>query len=146
RPGSTRLVSTLLTLKAANPLQDRRLTAQRSINFGLDKPDHPSPTGTLVTSPRHFSHHTPSRSTDSGLVHASLRSIGWVCGGAVAVVQALLDVVGPTGTIVVPAFTTDNRDPSRWRHRPVLEEWWPTIRAQLPAFDPAVTPCRELGS
>ena len=49
------------------------------------------------------------------LVHSSLRSLGWVSGGALAVVQALLDVLGPAGTLVVPSQTTGNRDPSTWR-------------------------------
>ncbi|GAB3810350.1 AAC(3) family N-acetyltransferase [Micromonospora zhanjiangensis] len=79
------------------------------------------------------------------LLHASLRSLGWVCGGAPTVVRALLAVLGPAGTLVVPAFTPENRDPSRWSHAPVPERWWPAIRAELPAFDPAVTPCREMG-
>ncbi|MFY1675193.1 aminoglycoside N(3)-acetyltransferase [Plantactinospora sp. WMMB334] len=79
------------------------------------------------------------------LVHASLRALGWVCGGAPTVVRALLDVLGAEGTLVVPAFTWDNRDPSHWSHVRVPESWWPAIRAELPAFDPAVTPCRELG-
>ncbi|MBE1486967.1 aminoglycoside N(3)-acetyltransferase [Plantactinospora soyae] len=79
------------------------------------------------------------------LLHASLRSLGWVCGGAPTVVRALLDVLGAAGTLVVPAFTRENRDPSRWSHVRVPEAWWPAIRAELPAFDPAVTPCRELG-
>ena len=38
-------------------------------------------------------------------VHSSLSSIGYVEGGADAVVDAFLDVLGSTGTIVVPAFT-----------------------------------------
>ncbi|MFC6014985.1 aminoglycoside N(3)-acetyltransferase [Plantactinospora solaniradicis] len=79
------------------------------------------------------------------LLHASLRSLGWVCGGAPTVVRALLDVLGDGGTLVVPAFSRENRDPSRWSHNRVPEVWWPAIRAELPAFDPAVTPCRELG-
>jgi aminoglycoside 3-N-acetyltransferase len=60
----------------------------------------------------------------------------------------LLDVLGPDGTLVVPAYSPDNRDPSRWNHvrvPRVPEEWWPTIRAELPPFEPAVTPCRQLG-
>ena len=38
-------------------------------------------------------------------VHSSLSSIGRVEGGAAAVVDAFLDVLGPAGTLVVPTFT-----------------------------------------
>ena len=36
------------------------------------------------------------------LVHSSLSSLGWVCGGAEAVVLALLDVLSNDGTLIVP--------------------------------------------
>ena len=78
------------------------------------------------------------------LVHASLSSIGWVCGGETAVVEALLRVLGPEGTLVVPTMTPLNRDPAGWRPS-VPEAWWPEIRRSLPAFDPAVTPSQEMG-
>ena len=39
------------------------------------------------------------------LVHSSLSSLGHVDGGAETVVRALLDVVGPTGTVLVPTLT-----------------------------------------
>src|SRR5712691_1567855 len=35
-------------------------------------------------------------------VHSSLSTLGWVCGGPVAVVQALMDVVTETGTLLMP--------------------------------------------
>jgi len=41
---------------------------------------------------------------DMLIAHTSLRAFGWVEGGAEAVVQALLDTVGPTGTVMVPTF------------------------------------------
>ena len=40
------------------------------------------------------------RTDDVLMVHSSLKSLGWVIGGEVAVVQALLDAVGPLGTLV----------------------------------------------
>lgn len=79
------------------------------------------------------------------LLHSSLRSLAYVCGGAVAVVQALVDVLTPAGTLVVPAQTPDNRDPARWTHRAVPPDWWPVIRDHLPAFDSAVHDCRTMG-
>jgi aminoglycoside 3-N-acetyltransferase len=86
------------------------------------------------------------RDGDTVIVHSSLRAIGWVPGGRVAVVQALLDVLGPAGTLVVPAHTMDNSDPKHWQNPPVPEAWWPTIREHTPAFDPALWPSRGLGA
>ena len=79
------------------------------------------------------------------LVHTSVKALGWIPGGAVAVVQALRDALGDSGTIVVPTQTAGNSDPSAWQHPPVPEEWWPVIREHTPAFDPAVTPSEGMG-
>lgn len=79
------------------------------------------------------------------LVHSSLCSLGWVGGGATTVVHALLDVLGPTGTLVVPTHTANNRDPSRWTNPAIPEAWWPVIRENMPGFDSARTPSFGVG-
>lgn len=79
------------------------------------------------------------------IVHSSLSSIGWVCGGAVTVVEALMEVISSEGTLVVPTHSGDNSEPSKWENPPVPVDWWPIIRETMPAFDPQVTPTRGMG-
>lgn len=79
------------------------------------------------------------------LMHSSLSALGWVVGGEVAVVAALLDVLGPEGTLAVPAQSSGNSDPALWSQPPVPEQWWRVIRANMPPYDPATTPTRGMG-
>ncbi|MEV6170055.1 AAC(3) family N-acetyltransferase [Streptomyces sp. NPDC051954] len=107
----------------------------------------PPPTGPLVTRST-ISDDLRELGVKPGetlLLHSSLSSLGWVCGGAVAVVQGLLHALGPDGTLVVPAQSGDLSDPAVWSNPPVPEEWWATIRATMPAYDPLVTPARGVG-
>lgn len=79
------------------------------------------------------------------LVHSSLSALGWVCGGATAVILALENALGDTGTLVMPTHSTQLSEPSRWQAPPVHQDWWPVIREHMPAFRPDLTPTRGMG-
>lgn len=79
------------------------------------------------------------------IVHSSLRSLGWIAGGEVAVIQALMAAVSDSGTIVMPAQTTHNTDPKYWKNPPVPEGWWPGIRYLMPAYLSDITPTIGMG-
>ena len=57
------------------------------------------------------------------MVHSSLGRVGWTDGGPIAVVKALLNVLGPSGTLVMPAESPQLADP-----------------ANTQLFDPRTTP------
>lgn len=74
------------------------------------------------------------------MVHSSLSSLGCVLGGAPAVVRALLTVLGPRGTLVMPAFSPEVSDPAGWADRSFADADLERARAHVPAFDPDTTP------
>ena len=80
------------------------------------------------------------------LVHCSMSRMGWIAGGAETVVSALLSVLTPEGTLMMPTHSGSNSDPARWMAPPVPDSWWPVIREHTPAFNPVTTPTRGMGA
>ncbi len=79
------------------------------------------------------------------LAHSSMSSMGWVCGGAVTVILALLSILGKSGTLIMPAHSGDLSDPKYWISPPVPEKWWAEIRETMPPFYKDITPSRGMG-
>lgn len=80
------------------------------------------------------------------IVHTSLSSIGYVIGGAQTVIEALIETVGPDGTIMMPTQSWKNLDPEAGVHPEVQQENWPLIRDYWPAYDKAITPTNTMGA
>ncbi|WP_068267784.1 AAC(3) family N-acetyltransferase [Caviibacter abscessus] len=62
------------------------------------------------------------------MVHSSISSLGYVVGGSEAIYEALISIIGPEGTIVVPSQTVDISDPASWQYPPVPSDWFEIIR------------------
>jgi len=80
------------------------------------------------------------------MVHTSMRRLGYVVGGADAVVRGIAHAVGPAGTVVMPAQSWQLCDPAFLREPGVDPSWYPVLREHLPAYDPARTPTRTMGA
>ena len=80
------------------------------------------------------------------MVHTSLSSLGFVCGGAQIVIEALLEAVGREGTIMMPTQSWKNLDPSAGVHWEEPEAWWQMIRDNWPAYQKDITPTNTMGA
>jgi aminoglycoside 3-N-acetyltransferase len=82
------------------------------------------------------------------LVQASLRAVGWVEGGASALLDAVRDSIGPAGTVLTPTQTADNSTTTE-EFRRAAEGLDPAARQALedaiPAFEPATSPSYRMG-
>lgn len=83
---------------------------------------------------------------DHVMVHCSLGAFGYLCGGAQTVIEALIEVIGVEGTILMPTQTWKNLDPSTGVHWDVEEKDWQLIREQWPAYDKHLTPTNTMGA
>ncbi|MEU6837945.1 aminoglycoside 3-N-acetyltransferase [Streptomyces rubiginosohelvolus] len=73
---------------------------------------------------------------DTVMFHTRLSAIGYVPGGSETVIDALLDVVGPTGTLMVTCGWNDAPpyDFTTWPG-----SWQDAVRAHHPAYDPELS-------
>lgn len=83
---------------------------------------------------------------DVVMVHTSLKSMGYVCGGAQTVIEALIEVVGEAGTIMMPTQSWKNLDPEEGVHWDADEHDWQQIRDNWPAYDKDLTPTNTMGA
>ena len=85
------------------------------------------------------------KENDIIIAHASMSKLGWVVGREVTIIDALLDVLGQNGTLIMPSQSGENSDPIYWQNPPVPKEWIETIKEHMPVFDPKRTPTRSMG-
>ncbi|NYI98388.1 aminoglycoside 3-N-acetyltransferase [Streptomonospora nanhaiensis] len=73
---------------------------------------------------------------DVVMFHTRMSAIGYVAGGAQTVIDALLDTVGPAGTLMVTCGWNDAPpyDLGTWPR-----EWQDAVRREHPAYDPALS-------
>lgn len=83
---------------------------------------------------------------DAVMVHTSLSRIGYVLGGAQTVIEALIETVGPEGTIMMPTQSWKNLDPDVGVHGEVEEAYWQMIRDNWPPYDKRITPTQTMGA
>lgn len=79
------------------------------------------------------------------MVHTALSKLGFVCGGAQTVIEALMETVGADGTIMMPTQSWKNLDPETGVHWQEPKEWWQLIRDNWPAYDKDITPTDTMG-
>ncbi|MEO0936567.1 MAG: AAC(3) family N-acetyltransferase [Pseudomonadota bacterium] len=83
------------------------------------------------------------RPGDAVFVHASLRPVGSVVGGARSVVEALLDAVRPDGAVAMPGFSSDAYLPDWASSLPDAER--AEVAAAVPGFDAARSGTDRMG-
>ncbi len=72
---------------------------------------------------------------DTLMLHASVKAVGWIVGGPDVVLDALLEVLGPAGTLMMMVGVEDG---AYWMHEWSAEKQQ-AYREELPAFDPVRT-------
>lgn len=72
--------------------------------------------------------------------------MGYVCGGAQTVIEALIEVVGKNGSIMMPTQSWKNPAPEDGVHGDADPKDWDLIRANWPAYAKTLTPINTMGA
>lgn len=78
-------------------------------------------------------------------VHTRLSAFDYVVGGARTVVDALMEIAAPGGTILMPTQTTENSEPSKWEDPAVPAYLYQKVREAMPAYDSKKSDLRRMG-
>ncbi|MEO0427846.1 MAG: AAC(3) family N-acetyltransferase [Pseudomonadota bacterium] len=104
------------------------------------RPVLPAAAGTLVAALRRLG----VAEGDAVMVHASLRRLGPVVGGARGLIEALIEAVGDPGHIVMPAYSRDALMPEL--PNGLSTEDYAHYEEAVPGFDPTFSSCFHLGA
>jgi aminoglycoside 3-N-acetyltransferase len=67
-------------------------------------------------------------------LHVSMKAIGFVLGGANALLEAFLEVLSHEGTLVMAAQAWDNSEPAYFEHPPIAIDLYEQLRQNHPVF------------
>ena len=79
-------------------------------------------------------------------VHAAMSSFEYIVGGAQTVVDALIEIVGYEGTIIMAMHSSSNSEPADWENPPVEYGLMKAIRENTPAFNKKETDTTKMGA
>ena len=74
-----------------------------------------------------------------------MKQIGFLVGGARALIEALLSGLGDNGTLMMPSYTGDISDPAEWQFPEIPETQIGDARKYLCLYDPLRSPSRGMG-
>lgn len=86
---------------------------------------------------KHLSQHLTELGIKTGdviEVHASLKSVGYILGGAQTLLDAILEVIGLEGTLVMAAQSWGNSEPAYFENPPIEVEMYEVLRNTHPAY------------
>ena len=68
-------------------------------------------------------------------VHGSLSELGHICGGAETVIDALFEVLGYGGTIIMPLHCKENAEPSYFKNPSIAFKDLNKYRSSMPVYN-----------